>query len=90
MYDHANLFVRDTFCMELSLGTLLPTSVCSARSKAAQGGVVLNPMSNKVDKESPNDRYLKQKKKKWKVMRPSLQGKINTLLQPLFLASTGL
>jgi len=47
--------------MELSLGTLLPTSVCSARSKAALGGVVLNPMSNKVDKESPNVRYLKEK-----------------------------
>jgi hypothetical protein len=48
--------------MELSLGTLLPTSVCSARSKAALGGVVLNPMSNKVDKESPNVRYLQKNK----------------------------
>ena len=36
-------FFETPSVMELSLGTLLPTSVCSARNKAALGGVVLNP-----------------------------------------------
>ena len=55
-----NYFPRH-FLQGMSLGTLLPTSVCSARSRTALGGVVLNQMSNKVEIESPNVRSLKNK-----------------------------